>query len=65
MWAVDLIELDGGDLRLDPLEVRKATLTTIIAKTAAGLRFNEHAEEKVVFKHACKLGLEGITMRWQ
>jgi ATP-dependent DNA ligase len=66
MWAFDLIELDGDDLRLDPLEVRKATLATIIAKTAAGLRFNEHMEEEdgpLVFKHACKLGLEGIVSK--
>ena len=26
MWAFDLIELDGDDLRGDPLAVRKATL---------------------------------------
>jgi bifunctional non-homologous end joining protein LigD len=44
----------------------KSTLTNIIAKTAAGLRFNEHMEEKdgpLVFKHACKLGLEGIVSK--
>jgi ATP-dependent DNA ligase len=26
MWAFDLIELDGDDLRLEPLGARKATL---------------------------------------
>ena len=26
MWAFDLIEIDGDDLRLEPLGARKATL---------------------------------------
>ena len=66
MWAFDLIELDGDDLRLDPLEVRRAALATITAKTAAGLRFNEHMEDEdgpLVFEHACKMGLEGIVSK--
>jgi ATP-dependent DNA ligase len=29
LYAFDLIELNGDDLRRDPLEVRKATLTAI------------------------------------
>src|SRR5262245_46604290 len=32
MWAFDLIELDGDDIRLDPLEVRKSTLAMVIAR---------------------------------
>ena len=32
LYAFDLIELNGDDLRRDPLEVRKATLTSIVAK---------------------------------
>jgi hypothetical protein len=52
--------LNGDDLRRDPLEVRKATLTY----SAGQLRLNEHMEHddgKTVFRHACKLGLEGIV----
>jgi bifunctional non-homologous end joining protein LigD len=30
MWAFDLIELDGDDLRGDPLAVRKATLASLL-----------------------------------
>ena len=66
MWAFDLIELDGDDLRLDPLEVRKATLAMVLARAAPGLRLNEHMEEQdgpLVFLHACKLGLEGIVSK--
>jgi len=42
-YAFDLIELNGDDLRRDPLEVRKATLRSMLAKASLGLRFNEHA----------------------
>ena len=36
MWAFDLIELNGDDLRLDPLAMRKATLAMVLAKAAPG-----------------------------
>jgi bifunctional non-homologous end joining protein LigD len=68
MWAFDLIELDGDDLRLDPLEVRKDALATLLMRAAAGLRFNEHLDEQdgpLVFEHACKFGLEGIVSKYR
>jgi bifunctional non-homologous end joining protein LigD len=66
LYAFDLIELNGEDLRRKPLEVRKATFASVLAKTAPGLRLNEHLEHKdgeVVFRHACQLGLEGIVSK--
>jgi bifunctional non-homologous end joining protein LigD len=66
LYAFDLIELDGVDLRREPLAVRKATLASLLARAAPGLRFNEHLDEKngpLVFAHACKLGLEGIVSK--
>jgi bifunctional non-homologous end joining protein LigD len=65
LYAFDLIELNGDDLRHDPLAVRKATLVSVLARAAPGLRFNEHLEEDgpTVFGHACKLGLEGIVSK--
>jgi ATP-dependent DNA ligase len=32
LYAFDLIELNGDDLRTDPLEIRKATLANVLAK---------------------------------
>jgi ATP-dependent DNA ligase len=29
LYAFDLIELDGGDLRREPLDTRKATLSSV------------------------------------
>jgi bifunctional non-homologous end joining protein LigD len=65
LFAFDLIELNGDDLRRDPLKVRKATLASIVTKASPGIRFNEHIEGDglTVFAHACKLGLEGIVSK--
>jgi ATP-dependent DNA ligase len=65
MWGFDLIELNGDDLRRDPLAVRKATLLDVLARAAPGIRLNEHLEEDgpIVFNHACELGLEGIVSK--
>jgi len=65
LYAFDLIELNGDDLRRDPLEVHKATLRSMLAKAGLGLRFNEHLEgdAPTVFAHACKMGLEGIVSK--
>src|SRR5262245_5325633 len=66
LYAFDLIALNGDDLRRDPLEVRKATLASVLSKAASGLRYNEHIEHDdgpTVFAHACKLGLEGIVSK--
>ena len=65
LYAFDLIELNGDDLRRDPLEVRKATLRSMLAKAGLGLRFNEHlgGDGPTVFAHACKMGLEGIVLK--
>jgi ATP-dependent DNA ligase len=65
LYAFDLIELNGDDLRRDPLEGRKETLAMMLAKTGQGIRFNEHMEGdgETVFRHACKLGLEGIVSK--
>ena len=57
--------MNGDDLRRDPLEVRKATLRSMLAKAGLGLRFNEHLEGDgpTIFAHACKMGLEGIVSK--
>ncbi len=39
LYAFDLIELNGDDLRRDPLVVRKATLTSVLAKARVGIAF--------------------------
>jgi len=60
VYAFDLIELDGEDLRHEPIERRKAALAKLIRRAKTGLVLNDHIDEPgdVVFRHACKLGLE-------
>jgi bifunctional non-homologous end joining protein LigD len=63
MYAFDLIELDGDDLRREPLEVRKATLASVVVKAGHGVRFNEHMicdDGEIVFRHACLMGWRGL-----
>ena len=65
LCAFDLIEIDGRDLRWEPLEHRKAMLAPLLRKPLPGLVFNATFEEPgdVVFKHACALGCEGIVSK--
>jgi bifunctional non-homologous end joining protein LigD len=42
MWCFDLLELNGQDMRREPIEVRKATLASVLRTCRAGLQFNQH-----------------------
>jgi hypothetical protein len=63
--ALDLIELNGDDLRREPLEWRKAALERLLARAEPGVQLNEHLEAggPLVFEHACRTGLEGIVSK--
>jgi bifunctional non-homologous end joining protein LigD len=63
LYAFDL--MNGDDLHRNLLEGRKATLEMMLAKAGPGIRFNEHMEGdgETVFRHVCKLGLEGIVSK--
>jgi bifunctional non-homologous end joining protein LigD len=66
LYAFDLLELNGTDMRREPIEIRKATLASILRKSRPGVRLNEHLEHTdglAVFQHACKMGLEGIVSK--
>jgi bifunctional non-homologous end joining protein LigD len=65
LYAFDLIELNGDDLRRETLQVRKATLATVLTRVGHGILFNDHIEGdgQTVFRHACKLVLEGIVSK--
>jgi bifunctional non-homologous end joining protein LigD len=66
LYAFDVLELNGDDLRREPLERRKATLATMLSRAAPGLRLNDHIDDHdgaIVFEHACRLGLEGIVSK--
>lgn len=65
-FGFDLLALDGDDLRSQPLEVRKAKLLKLLVRSDDGIILNEHMDGElgsVMFKHACRLGLEGIVSK--
>jgi ATP-dependent DNA ligase len=45
LYAFDLLELDGNDLRHEPIERRKAALARLIRRAKTGLVLNEHVDE--------------------
>ena len=65
LCAFDLLELDGKDLRREPLEKRKMLLTKLLRGSQLSLVLNEHFEEDgaLVFSAACQLGCEGIVSK--
>jgi bifunctional non-homologous end joining protein LigD len=65
LYAFDLIEHDGEDMRNLPFLDRKAAQARLLRNTEAGILLNEHIAEDgpVVFAHACRLGAEGIVSK--
>ena len=65
LCAFDLLELEGEDLRREPIEVRKATLKGLLRRAQPGIAFNRHFEldGTIVYEQACALGCEGIVSK--
>jgi bifunctional non-homologous end joining protein LigD len=65
LLAFDLLELDGAELRREPLIDRKSKLQKLLAKAKDGIEFNAHIEGdgNTIFEHVCKLGHEGIVAK--
>ena len=66
LYAFDVLELDGHDLRAEPWARRRDALVQLLADTDAGIRLCEHIEDvdgAVVFRQACVMGLEGIVAK--
>jgi bifunctional non-homologous end joining protein LigD len=65
LFAFDLIEHDGADLRDLPLIERKRRLARLIGRAKHAIRFVEHLTDDgpTVFDHVCRMGLEGIMSK--
>jgi len=63
--AFDLLELDGRDLRREPIEKRKAVLAKLLKGSPLRIVLNETFEEDgaMVYREACRLGCEGIVSK--
>ncbi len=60
-----MLELDGEDLRRQPIEKRKELLADLLRGSRLSIVLNEHFEEDgaIVYREACKLGCEGIVSK--
>jgi bifunctional non-homologous end joining protein LigD len=65
MYAFDLFELDGEDLRALPLRDRKKRLARLLGGRQLGIVLSDHTDDDgaTIFLQACKMGLEGIVSK--
>ncbi|MGN6536156.1 MAG: DNA ligase D [Mesorhizobium sp.] len=66
-YVFDLLRLDGEDLRDEALVERKERLRELLEPLGDddSVRFSDHFVEpgKVMLKHACRMGLEGVVSK--
>jgi hypothetical protein len=55
--AFDLLELYGADMRREPIEVRKATLASILRNCRPGVRLNEQCSTTPAVSFTRPLGI--------
>jgi ATP-dependent DNA ligase len=65
LCAFDLLELDGKDLRREPIEERKRLLAKLLRGSHLSIVLNEHFDDDgaSVFNAAGQLGCEGIVSK--
>jgi bifunctional non-homologous end joining protein LigD len=65
LYAFDLLELNGADLRPLPLSERWAMLAEILVGASPGIEISPHLDHggEEMLRHACELGLEGIVAK--
>jgi bifunctional non-homologous end joining protein LigD len=65
LYAFDLLELDGADLRAWPQSDRKKRLAKLLGGRRLGIVLSDHTDDDgaTIFRHACRMGLEGIVSK--
>jgi bifunctional non-homologous end joining protein LigD len=65
----DIMEVDGQDVRPEPLEERRKRLTRLLSRSNKALRDGIQLSEAItgdgapIFRHACWMDLEGIVSK--
>jgi bifunctional non-homologous end joining protein LigD len=63
------MEVDGEDMRSEPLEERRKRLARLLSRSNKAMRQGIQLSEAItgdgaaIFRHACGLGLEGIVSK--
>jgi bifunctional non-homologous end joining protein LigD len=68
LYAFDVLELDGRDLRGERWDVRRIMLARLLRDRPRGIQLSEHlatTDGPTIFRHACRMGLEGIVAKRQ
>jgi bifunctional non-homologous end joining protein LigD len=65
LYAFDLLEINGTDLRRDAWDERRKILVRLLRAAGPGIRLSDHldGDGAVAFRHACRMGLEGIVAK--
>jgi bifunctional non-homologous end joining protein LigD len=66
LYAFDLLELDGRDMRREPWSDRRWRLARLLRGSGHGVQLSDHMEGSdgdAAFRHACAMGLEGIVAK--
>jgi bifunctional non-homologous end joining protein LigD len=65
LCAFDLLEVNGEDIRREPIEDRKHRLVELLPLPHVGIALNEtfSGNSATIFKAACALGCEGIVSK--
>ena len=67
--AYDVMEVDGQDVRPEPLEERRKRLSKLLSRKNKAMREGIQLSEAItgdgarIFRHACNMGLEGIVSK--
>jgi bifunctional non-homologous end joining protein LigD len=65
LCAFDLLEVNGEDIRREPIEDRKRRLAGLLRLPHDGIALNEAfgGDGAMIYKHACALNCEGIVSK--
>jgi len=66
LYAFDMMERSGVDMRSLPLAERKARLRSLLIRSKMGIVYSDHVagdDGAKIFAAACELGLEGIVSK--
>jgi ATP-dependent DNA ligase len=66
LYAFDILALDGDDLRVLPLSLRKTNLVRLLARRPDGIFVAPFEQGEIgpdLFRAACNMGLEGLVSK--
>ena len=66
LYAFDLLELDGRDMRREPWSDRRWKLAGLLRGAGHGVQLSDHIEGndgEAAFRQVCMMGLEGIVAK--